>query len=341
MTITSEIIDPFSVKIEHLNGESGTGFIFSHGKSANHIYILSAKHCIYGKDFELKEKEGFLKIWFYNGKKYDSYTYNTRQSRIISTNNNEEDCGIIIVPSAIIKSAITETPTPFLAFSELDLEVGTNCYFSGFPRATNNPSQESKSTDRKTLEPKLITSKFNQTSLINRAHFHVAVRNYDNLNATAPDLLQGYSGSAVYTAVDGKIGIVGIIQTYQPNIPRFSGYGISRFNQLLLKDGLQTIPCFDSSGKYLNLSDVVKIFNSYRIDPSDCDLAAATLQEILDNYTPNENQSYLRSTSILHEIKQQIKEIEAFRHICLENSEHKRNKQAQIHKSLMLITSKH
>jgi hypothetical protein len=218
-----------TIKIK-CNDESGTALLYSPGESLDYMYILTAKHCLMGKDFDKQYVNTDItleKIFNPASGVFHSCVI-TEADKVFCTTSNELDLALIIIPKARIE-LLSGLQYPFQV---VDKPGATReCLIRGF--AEFNDGQEDRPYElmfSETLKDKtdLLVLNFDGT--------------LDTRYQSAVSNVQGLSGSGLFTNIKGSLFLLGTIHTYEEK-NRFFATKITTFNYLVPKNhiGFQAI----------------------------------------------------------------------------------------------------
>ncbi|TCN57628.1 hypothetical protein D0809_13675 [Flavobacterium circumlabens] len=106
MTTNSEQLFQYATVKITCNDEIGTALLYSPSESLDYMYILTAKHCLTGKDFDKQyvNKDIIIEKIFNpsTGEYHSCHIMET--DMVICTESNELDLALIIVPKVRIES---------------------------------------------------------------------------------------------------------------------------------------------------------------------------------------------------------------------------------------------
>lgn len=201
------------------NGNIATGLLYFPGASVEYVYVLTAKHCLMGKDF--KQPYSYKKIKLEQIFNPLTKTYHdcalTEMDQIV-VSSDAEDLAIIILPKARILSLteheffyqVVDTDPAIIDFS-----------VRGF---ANLNGQEA---DR------VFPMKFIEDQKDNESIFHLkSSENLDSFYQTALDNVEGLSGAGAFALLDDFVYLTGIVHTYEDgNV--FMASKVLSYNQLI------------------------------------------------------------------------------------------------------------
>jgi hypothetical protein len=212
------------------NDETGTALLYSPAESVDYIYVLTAKHCLLGKDFDKQYVNTDIileKIYNPASGVFHSCAI-TETDRVFCTSSNELDLALIIIPKTRIE-VLSGLQYPFQAIDKTGLT--RECMIRGF--ADINDGQEDRPYELMFSEtikdkPDLLVLNFDGS--------------LDTRYQSAVSNVQGLSGSGLFTKIKGNLFLLGIIHTYEEK-NRFFATKITTFNYLIPKGyiGFQAI----------------------------------------------------------------------------------------------------
>ncbi|PWX13555.1 hypothetical protein CYK67_07175 [Clostridium perfringens] len=199
--------------------DHGSGVIFQNGQNEK-IYIITAKHCILGKEFKYNRDEINITVFINEDIKYREINLDS-DDEIIYDSNNLNDRAIIILDKK--KYKILETGE---GIGLLNIEsVSNDCFFRGYP-APYNINDEIKGVNInicRFIENNIITSMKNC------------------INDDYPDAkynISGCSGGGVFIIHNKKLYLVSIAYEFESLFERVKVMNISGFNNLLSRRNL-------------------------------------------------------------------------------------------------------
>lgn len=265
MTSPIENLYDFAVMIKRSNGEIGSGFLYSSKANEDYVYILTAKHCIYGKNFKDLYKEPELTISYFGKDKLKHIKFRKSIDKVLSS-SNKRDCAILLISKTRFPKRTLKRSGKIQGIKLLEVDNGEACYFRGFPKARQGEGDGSELFDECRLNDRTFKDK--QT-------FKINIKNYDSNSSHASELLEGCSGSGILVQKDNRFYLLGIVQRYLKKLPKVVGRGLYEFNTLLQKDDYSTIPIYgDESvgpvGVKERLKKIQSIFRYNRISQQHC-----------------------------------------------------------------------
>lgn len=223
MTMNNEQLFQYATVKINCNDEIGTALLYSPGESLDYMYILTAKHCIMGKDFSKQYVNTDITI-----EKIFNPTVGVYHScgimetdMVICTANDELDLALIIIPKARIED-LSGLQYPFQVIDKPGL--ARDCLIRGF--ADFNSSEEDRPYNLMFAEslkdkPEILVLNFDGT--------------LDTRYQSAVSNVQGLSGSGLFANIKGILFLLGTIHTYEEK-NRFFATKITAFNFLVPKN---------------------------------------------------------------------------------------------------------
>jgi hypothetical protein len=220
MTTDSEQLFQYATVKITCNDEIGTAVLYSPGESLDYMYILTAKHCLTGKDFDKQYVNTDIiieKIFNPSTGEYHSCQI-METDMVICTDSDKLDLALIIIPKVRVESL---SGIQYF-FQVIDKPgVAGECMIRGF--ADFNSGEEDRSYNLKFVEslkdkPKLFTLNFDGT--------------LDTRYQSALENVQGLSGSGVFAVINETVFLFGLVHTYEEK-NRFFATQITTFNYLI------------------------------------------------------------------------------------------------------------
>ncbi|HEX7754960.1 MAG TPA: hypothetical protein VF421_06445 [Niabella sp.] len=201
------------------NGNIGTVVIFFPSQEDDYVYILSAKHCLTGKNFDQQyRKEDIVLDKIFNSRDSTYHTYTLTETDIVIISGDCEDVALLILP----KQRIVELTGKEFFYSVADTDVQIKDYeIRGF--ANFNDQQ----TDR-LLPLKFIENQKDNNNLFTLKSEEVL----DTYYQQALDNVEGMSGCGAFALLNGSVYLTGIIHSYE-NANLFTATKVIVFNQLI------------------------------------------------------------------------------------------------------------
>lgn len=217
------------VKIVNKTG-IGTGILIL-PQDEKHVYVVTAKHLLLGKDFssELNKSEIIIDNIFNASNEFISYQIK-ETDRIVLFDNNDDDIAIITIP----RSEIELNYETLTKINYIDSDYGLwNCSVRGFPNLGSSDSN---------IKSRSLTCLFDEFKAGNSNHFLIHTQQHlDTFFSDANSNVQGLSGGSVFFNYDKKSYLLGMVMEYAP-INSFSCISIGRINTLLKESNLPIIP---------------------------------------------------------------------------------------------------
>lgn len=201
-----------NVSFENEDTEKGSGILYNSNQDTDFYYIFTAKHCIYGKDFDKTPKE--IKLKFYQ--KEDNYIYN--ENRIYISADPQIDLALIIISRRNINTYIGAIPQLKLV-SDNNGHLSTFCWgYAKYNGETDKP-QYIKGEIAPIVDGNIIFIPTNLSS---------------SENTDTKSTLKGISGSGIILEANDEIYLLGIITDFK-EWNRFEGFNINKFNDIKTK----------------------------------------------------------------------------------------------------------
>ncbi|MBL4675859.1 MAG: ATP-binding protein [Mucilaginibacter sp.] len=246
--MTSEQLFQYATVKIKCKDETGTALLYSLGESLDYMYILTAKHCLAGKEFDQEFTNTDIsieKIYNPSSNTWHSCSISVTD-KVICSDSNELDLAIIIIP----KSRIEDLSGISYSFQVVDQpSVTGNCIIRGF--ADFNSGEEDRPYNLKYSEivkdkPELLILNFDGS--------------LDTRYQSAVSNVQGLSGSGLFTMIKGVPFLLGTVHTYEEK-NRFFATKITTFNYLLPEGHVGFAPVRPEEN-----DDVIKTFNLININ---------------------------------------------------------------------------
>jgi len=224
-SINEQIIKRLTVKITStLSNEAGTGFILYQPHLEDKIYVLTAKHCLCGSEFNYKPD---YKSLFFEMNIGDSIVkYQLKKEDIILVNQeNDPDIAIIIINKENIDNEAVKVPFMDVVIDRSELQ---GCVIGGYP---NQFSLKSVKSIQCSFD---LTANDNKIELSPQSSIE-PVDFDDKLSS-----IQGMSGGAVCLEYKGDIFFHGIVDSFG-GWERFTGSTVKTYNELLLSSGMKEL----------------------------------------------------------------------------------------------------
>jgi len=229
------IVNQITCRVETPHNK-GTGVIFK-ARGQDLLYCLTAKHCLFKKDDDKGVKINEVKLFFPN-----------IENETFLEINLDENSTIFYAPenidAAIIKLA-SQTNLPLPEINILDIKyLSHECFFRGYPQSYGS-------------------IKGINIHLVNYVDFNV-VSTAVNLATFDSDPLfncKGFSGSGLFSEVDGQLYLLGILYRFEDVFNRFSICDFSFINDLLISNGMSSIEFATLPKNEALLRDFQKISN--------------------------------------------------------------------------------
>ncbi|WP_157757781.1 nSTAND3 domain-containing NTPase [Elizabethkingia occulta] len=184
------------------NGEIGTAVLYFPDADLDYVYVLTAKHCLTGKDFNKEFITTDIKLEkIFNEETLTFHSYNLTENDIVNVSENEEDIALLIL---LKKDIIPLTGKQFFC-QVIDTEDSILDYqIRGFANFNNQEA------DRP------FPMKFIEDDKSNTNRFILQTKKpLDTYYQQALENVEGLSGSGAYSLLYGNIYFTGIIHTYE------------------------------------------------------------------------------------------------------------------------------
>jgi hypothetical protein len=288
------LISKVAVRVKTKGKYSGSGYVYLPDEESRWIYILTAKHCIYGKSFRAKP---ILKQIEISRKKAEtseilsSYTLMDTDS-IIVKNKNTPDILALKLKRESLEGALGKFPVTYLSGYEYSELIGV---FKGFPSLTNNEIPWTSGVE--------IISQDSDG-----ANIHAQCNtDFGDENTSGDYNVEGYSGSGLCIEVKEKLFLIGLISKYSEAGRRFVASKISPWmeemiagtsifsaqeerlipNSLAFDQNKSTISSLGPRySPELNLQlDIRENFNTLALTPARKEELKSNLKLMIDAYT--------------------------------------------------------
>lgn len=209
----------FTVRIESINVR-GSGIIGRVKEDEDHVYVITAKHCILGEKFNNGASISNIKILdIYNGEK-EKIALNCESVDDLLLSSNKEDIAIIKIEIKRLNVAVEYLP--FIRLALLNDNVGS-LSFRGYPKYADKTKTISGSRPHEDDEDRFfeitVPDKF----------FDLFIPLPENVH------VKGFSGSPVFQIHEEHLYCYGIIQEFQTVGNRFKATNSVAIVELLGK----------------------------------------------------------------------------------------------------------
>jgi len=224
-----EILRYATVSVKCKNVGDGTGIIYFPEEEERYLYILTAKHCLRGEEFDNNfQIEDILidKILDPSTQTFSSYQLSA-EDKVIE-GSSEEDIAVL----KLSRSAVFKAGTPILHYKVInELENPAPCVFRGYSDYNIDIEEDT--------EFKVDFVEFQKGSV---AHFYVSSPTpLETLYRKAESLLKGVSGSGLFVVIKDSLYLLGIITDYREK-DSFLCARVSAINRILADNEFATIP---------------------------------------------------------------------------------------------------
>ncbi|MCW3167936.1 hypothetical protein OMO38_05285 [Chryseobacterium sp. 09-1422] len=184
--------------------EVGTAVIYFPDPNVDYVYVLTAKHCLTGKNFDKDfEKTDIILENIFNEEQSQYYSYNLTDSDIVHISENNEDIALLIL---LKKNILPLTGKQFFC-QVIDTDETILEYeirgFAGF-----NDQEADRS----------FKLKFDEDQKDNRSRFILrSESSLDTFYQQALENVEGLSGSGAYSVLFGSSYFTGIVHSYENN----------------------------------------------------------------------------------------------------------------------------
>ena len=236
-----------TVKIK-CNAETGTALLYSPGDSLDYMYVLTAKHCLAGKNFDrvfVNTDISIEKIFNPSSGTWHSYSI-SNTDKVICTESNELDLALIIIPKANIEN-LSGVSYPFQIVDEPGIDG--KCLIRGF--ADFNSGDVDRPYELR------FSEKTKNKSEILIFNFDGSL---DTRYQSAVSNVQGLSGSGLFAAIKGELFLLGSAHTYEEK-NKFFATQVTTFNYLLPEGYVGFSPIKPEEN-----DEVIKTFNLISIN---------------------------------------------------------------------------
>ena len=224
----NDLLQQLTVKVEA--ALSGTGVICKFTENAAHLFIVTAKHNIYGEYFidETSVEDICLSFLFDTQTIPPQYlTYQLKETDQVLQASNEEDIAVLVVKTEEIEKLTGKLPIIALSCDYVGIK---QVLFRGFPNAYRG--KKPIRMDGELVE----VQKSSPHSLEIKVPDHLADRWLRNEDKTALENVNGFSGSGVFLKANETIFLNGIATYFAP-FNRFLATNIKQIEALLIENG--------------------------------------------------------------------------------------------------------
>ncbi|MCY0977307.1 hypothetical protein PGH12_00685 [Chryseobacterium wangxinyae] len=201
------LISKVAVRINSKDKYTGSGYVYLPNVESEWIYIITAKHCIYGKAFRALPDENRIKISRKIGDSDGLVSYQlTDSDSIIVKKQNKPDIVVLRVWRKSIEAVLGKFPVTYLSNFEQEELSGV---FKGFPSLTNNEIPW-------TANVNIIAPDSEGANI----HGQCSI-DFNDENTSGDYNVEGFSGSGLCIEVNGKLFLIGIVSEYHEAGRRF------------------------------------------------------------------------------------------------------------------------
>lgn len=256
------------------NKEVATAVIYFPDPTAEYVYVLTAKHCLTGKNFDKEFVNTDIKLEkIFNEVSSTFHTYNVTETDIVIVSDDDEDMALLILAK---KDIIELTGRQFFC-QVIDTDESVEEYLiRGY--ANFNDQQADRS----------FPLRFIEDEKDNRSKFTLRSENsLDTYYQQALENVEGLSGSGAYSLLYGKTYFTGIIHTYEDS-------GIFIATKVLAYNKLIPHPKFSliTSLKPETNQAVLKSYDE--IEKNEKTVNAKTREKVGDFTVPRDNKTLLQ-----------------------------------------------
>lgn len=255
------------------NGEVGTAAIYFPDPDLDYVYVMTAKHCLKGKDFNNEFTTTDIKLEkIFNEETSTFHSYNLTETDIVKVSENEEDIALLIL---LKKDIIPLTGKQFFC-QVIDTEDSIlNYHIRGFANFNNQEA------DRP------FRMKFMEDDKSNTSRFLLQAENsMDTYYQQALENVEGLSGSGTYSLLYGNIYFTGIVHTYEDS-------GVFTVTKILAYNKI--IPPKFSPIESIYPETNQEVLTSFEeIQKNEKTVNARTREKIGDYNVPRDNKGLLR-----------------------------------------------
>lgn len=198
----------------------GSGIIFCPSDTSEFCFIITARHCIHGLNFDNGAKQEDIKIEELYAESLEAGTYQmSNDDKIIWSEKKGHDIAILKIPCKELISKIGNIPKlRLLTFAESK----SDCFFRGFPYWDKNEF------------PRTVDARL-EIRDSEKPRFHIKVTDdfSQYMVETPANLVKGLSGSGVCVDINDSIYLFGIVTDYEAASHRFICQNV---NELILKE---------------------------------------------------------------------------------------------------------
>lgn len=216
------LISKVAVRVNSKDKYTGSGYVYLPSEESEWIYIITAKHCIYGKAFRALPDENRIKISRKIGDSDVLVSYQlTDADSIIVRKQNRPDIVVLRVWRKSMETALGKFPVTYLSNFEQEELSGV---FKGFPSLTNNEIPWTANVN--------IISQDSEGSNI---HGQCSI-DFNDENTSGDYNVEGFSGSGLCIEVNGKLFLIGIVSEYHEAGRRFVAGKVAPWIKDQIKD---------------------------------------------------------------------------------------------------------
>lgn len=241
------LISKVAVRVNSKDKYTGSGYVYLPNEESEWIYVLTAKHCIYGKKFRAVAVVNKIKVSRKIGDSDGLASYQlTNTDSIIVKKQNRPDILVLKVKRESIEAALGKFPVTYLSHYEAQELSGM---FKGFPSLTNNEIP--------------LTANVNiiyHDSEGARIQGHCTIE-FSDENTSGDYNVEGFSGSGLCVEVNEKLFLIGIVSEYHEASRRFVASKVAPW----ITDQIKDIAILSARAERLLPAEKVQDHNKYAI----------------------------------------------------------------------------
>lgn len=201
------LISKVAVRVNSKDKYTGSGYVYLPNEESEWIYVLTAKHCIYGKKFRAVPVANKIKVSRKIGDSDGLASYQlTDTDSIIVKKQNRPDILVLKIKRQSIEDALGKFPVTYLSHYEAQELSGM---FKGFPSLTNNEIPL-------TANVNIIYHDSEGANI----QGHCTIE-FSDENTSGDYNVEGFSGSGLCVEVNEKLFLIGIVSEYHEASRRF------------------------------------------------------------------------------------------------------------------------
>ncbi|CEK37653.1 ATPase AAA [Paraclostridium sordellii] len=256
-SILDSIVCKIKIEDKEKRYEHGSGVILQMDNE-DYVYILTAKHCILGKELNYKREDINITVYVKLDNVYKEIEI-SEQELIIYDDNPLNDRAIIILKKANEKSLDNIKSIEFFDLNSIPIE----CCFRGYPAPYNLGEKNVAVTVGmcQFIENNIIGTKTKlETTVYDEALYNIS----------------GCSGGGVFVFYNNKIHLVSIVYEFEELFQRIKVNNISGYNELLNEHSFKLI----EFNEYFSEKDIP-------LSKLKCEFQKAKIGWLADRYVPD------------------------------------------------------